>query len=326
MHQFRHQELPNSGCRKPRVVWFAVYYKGRFSNFLYIGTSGIPNYCCFPTALRQLIIHIATGSNSTMRVFTALSSILLLAGISPAASQTTASPTASSTAISGPVATSACQCTQNDTSVVEFAWALQNLTSQFFATTGADATLLSSAPNDSIAEWLPNFRGMNRRSQLGLLAIRREAPKCPLFVAPKCNYSIPIPSDSTALLQLTFQLETSVSGAMIGLVAHTLSPEISFLLARLAATHAAQAAFIESQLTEPVFQNATNATLAPAFPPAVVLSRGNRPGMLGNWLSDCVSAPPQPCGQTLLVSRVSGNLTSNSSVISSVFATATASL
>jgi hypothetical protein len=251
-----------------------------------------------------------------MRLLAALSSVLLLAGISTVNAQT-------STRMPGPATTISCQaCSRNDTSVVEFAYALQNLTNRFYTRTELNSTLFQKAPNNTDADWLVNFKGMKRQSQLGLLAIRRQGALCPAFTPPMCNYTIPKPRDVNMFLRLAYKMESSVTGAFVGLTAYTNSPEVSFLVSRLAATHATHAAYLETFLQEPVF-NATNATLIQAYPPARVLTAGNKPGMLGDWMRGCVKPPFKPCGESLIVGPVSGNLTSNSSLISSAWSWAT---
>lgn len=255
-----------------------------------------------------------------MRLFALINGLLLLSGSSVAVKKK-----ASSTGASSPASTSGCKPTAADTSVIEFAWALQNLTDQWYSSSWLNSSAFSSAPNDSTAMWYPNFEGMKKASSLGLLAVNQTASRTPNVKQPRCNYTLPKATDSRSVLFTTRKLEASVCGAFIALAGYAESPEVSFLLARLAASHAAHATYIGGSLMEPIFSTKNDSLIA-AYPPERVLSKGNATGMLGSFMGMCVNAPMKPCGKTLIVGPESGNLTSNASAISSALATETAAV
>lgn len=257
-----------------------------------------------------------------MRLFTALTSVLLLAGISPAVAKkdkNKASPTGPSSA----AATTKCMPTKDDASVVEFAYALESLGNHFYASTSLNTTTFVRAPNDSMALWYPNFRGIEKRGNLSLMAIEYLGKETPTYKAPKCNFTLPTPSSPSMLLDMAYHLEASLSGAYIGLAGYSESPEVAFLMARLATGHGGNAIYVQSHVMEPIFSDRNN-SMVPVFPPEHVLSRGRAPGRLGDYMHDCVKMPVKPCGKTLVVGNTSGNLTDNTSIISKAMATQTA--
>lgn len=256
-----------------------------------------------------------------MHVFAVLSSLLLVPGISPVFAKKGKGPGQDTP--SSPSAASGCMPTTGDTGVVGFAYALESLGHDYYTSVPLNSTAFSQAPNDSTALWFPNFRGMEKRGNVSLMALEGLGRMTPNFRAPRCNFSLPTPSSPRDLLDTTYDLEQSLCGAYIGLAGHSQSPEVAFLMARLAAGHAGNAVYIRSHLMEPVFSERNN-SLYPAYPPERVLSNGSAPGMLGDYLGDCVMVPVKPCGKTLVVNGTSGNLTDNKSIISYAMATQTA--
>ncbi|PKY06332.1 hypothetical protein P168DRAFT_316345 [Aspergillus campestris IBT 28561] len=188
-----------------------------------------------------------------------------------------------------------CAPKPSDTQVVKFSWALEYLLERFYSQQPLNQTFLQSADNSSHANYLANFQGIQRQSRLGLHATRQVGAKIPEFEAPKCNFTFPTAKDGESWVKSAMQLESSVSGAFIGLSAYTQSPEVSFLLARLAAEHTSHAYYIATNQNATVFQ-ANSTTLIPAYTPDYVLQSGSQPGKLGQYLHSCVTAPTSPCG------------------------------
>lgn len=255
-----------------------------------------------------------------MLLFTALSSLLLLT--SPAIAKKAKRPP-TTTAPAAAAATAKCTPTSGDASVMEFAYAIEDLGARFYSSTPLNSTAFSNAPNDSNAVWLPNFRGMAKQGNISLMAIEELGNKTPTYKAPACNFTLPHSSSPRMLLDTTYYMEESLCGAFIGLAGYSESPEVSFLMARLAAGHSGHAAYVQSHLMAPIFSDRNN-SLIRAYPPEHVLTAGMSPGMLGDFLGDCVKLPTKPCGNTLIVDETSGNLTNNPTAISSAMATQTA--
>ena len=212
-----------------------------------------------------------------MRIFSFLSSALLMGAAAAQGAADTCSPKPA------------------DTQVVKFGWALEYLLERFYSQQPLNQTFLQSADNSSHANYLTNFKGIQRQSRLGLHATQLIGAKIPDFEAPKCNFTFPTAKDGESWVKSAMQLESSVTGAFIGLSAYTQSPEVSFLLARLAAEHSSHAYYIATNQNATVFQpNST--TLIPAYTPDYVLQSGSQPGKLGQYLHSCVTAPVSPCG------------------------------
>jgi hypothetical protein len=115
---------------------------------------------------------------------------------------------------------------------------------------------------------------------------------------------------------------------MVGAAGYTQSPEVAFLLARLAAQHAAHATWFGSRVNSTMFTpNATS--LVSAYGPDEVLQKTNTTGSLGIYLGDCVTAPKEPCPGTLKIGPLEANITSGSAasgaILSTPLASATAS-
>ncbi|KAE8352162.1 hypothetical protein BDV28DRAFT_158120 [Aspergillus coremiiformis] len=222
-----------------------------------------------------------------MRVFSALSS-LLLAGAVMAQS-------------------SACAPNSTDVQTLQFAWALQYLSERFWTSQPLNDTFLRGASNASRANYEANFRGITRENRLGVRAVRQLGSSVPGFSAPHCNFTFPPAPDANSFVRDALQIEQTVAGGLIGLAAYTRAPEVSFLLARLAAQHGAQASYIGSE-TNSTYFHANSHSLFPAYTPNQILLSGNHTGHLGTYLRDCVSAPPGPCGQTVNIGPLVGTL------------------
>ncbi|GES64226.1 hypothetical protein ATEIFO6365_0008029600 [Aspergillus terreus] len=238
-----------------------------------------------------------------MRFFSALSSALLV----------------------GAAAAQSCSPSSSDAQVVEFGWALQYLLERYYSSQPLNSTFLNSADNSSTANYYTNFQGIQRQNRLGVRAVQQLGSKVPGFSAPRCNFTFPNAKDGETWVKNAQKLEQNVCGAYIGLAAYTQAPEVSFLMARLAAQHSAHAYYITSNVQEPVFPT-NSSSLIPAYPPDYVLQSGNQPGKLGDYLNGCVSAPSPPCGQKLtfgpLIASTGGANASSSSASPSGTATA----
>ncbi|EAW12712.1 uncharacterized protein ACLA_011390 [Aspergillus clavatus NRRL 1] len=215
-----------------------------------------------------------------------------------------------------------CTPSSGDVQVVQLTWALEYLIEQFYSSTPLNQTFLNSAVNSSNANYYTNLQGMQRQNRLGVRAVQQLGNRVENFDSPKCNFTFETPSDSESFLQTALQLEQSVSGALIGLEGYTQAPEVSFLLARLAVQHGAHSGYLATTQEGVVFPN--NATsLTPAYSPDYVLTSGQNPGQLGDYINGCVSAPQPPCGN-LTIGPLIGSLGgSNSTTSSSAAASST---
>ncbi|KAJ0415060.1 hypothetical protein BJY00DRAFT_268132 [Aspergillus carlsbadensis] len=229
-----------------------------------------------------------------MRVFKFLSG-LLLAGAAVAQNST-----------------GSCKASSSDTEVVRYAWALQSLLERYYGSQPFNQTFLSDATNSTTAEYYQNLQGIQRQNRLGLRAVQLVGAKTGNFSRPTCNFTFPNATSGEDYVKNALNLETNVASAFIGATGYTQSPEVSFLLARLAAQHTADATWLATQQKGLIFP--TNASsLVPAYNPSYVLGSGNQTGRLGQYLRGCVSAPSPPCGEIFFIGPLvgsSGNQTS----------------
>ncbi|GAB1195745.1 hypothetical protein BDV32DRAFT_117112 [Aspergillus pseudonomiae] len=246
-----------------------------------------------------------------MRIFSALSSLLLAGAVAAQSSD--------------------CSPKSGDVQTLQFAWALQHLTERFWSSQSLNQTFLNNATNASTANYDANFKGITRENRLGIRAVQQVASGLSNFTTPRCNLTIPQARDADSFLKNALQVEQTVAGGLIGLAAYTQSPEVSFLLARLAAQHSAQAAYLGSEQNSTFFPS-NSTSLVPAYTPDQILKAGNQTGLLGTLLSNCVTAPSGPCGQkvnigplvaTLNSTSTSGGSSSSASPSSSATGTAT---
>lgn len=217
-----------------------------------------------------------------------------------------------------------CTPASTDTKVVKLAWDLQNLLERYYASSPASPSILSSLPSASSADYSANLRGVQQQTHLGSRAIQQLGAKVPGFTTPRCNFTLPKPSDGQSYLKYAAQLEYDVSGAFIGLAGYTQKPEISFLMARLAASHASQATWLGSKVSNDFFLPNSTALIG-AYSPDWVAKAGNKPGMLGRYLGTCAQIPSGPCDKALLIGPLGANLTSPAAS-SSAFASFSTSL
>lgn len=221
---------------------------------------------------------------------------------------------ASGATISSPNCSPNCTLTSGDTQVLQYSWALSQFISNFYASVPVNQSLAYSLSNStSPLKALANLKGIEKENNLTVVAIRELSSKSPNFTRPKCNYTYPKISSMHSFAKYAYELESTLSGAFIGAAGYTRSPEVSFLMARLAAQHSAHAVWIGSRMSSTFQPNGTS--LLPAYTPKHVLMSKNMTGNLGQYLHGCVTAPTQPCG-VLKIGPLEANLTSSSAVSS----------
>ncbi|KAL4967893.1 uncharacterized protein BDV14DRAFT_197537 [Aspergillus stella-maris] len=199
-----------------------------------------------------------------------------------------------------------CSPQESDASVVEYAWALQTLLERYYTSQPINQTFLTDATNGSRAEYYQNFLGIERENRLGVRAIQQVGSKTPSFSTPRCTFTPPNATDGEDFVHNAILLEGSVAAAFIGAVPYTQAPEVSFILARLAAEHTAASTWLAGQQTGVLFRlNASS--LVPAYNPSYVLGTGNQTGRLGRYLGDCVDGPSDPCDQTFWIGPLVGS-------------------
>ncbi|OGM42485.1 hypothetical protein ABOM_008333 [Aspergillus bombycis] len=226
-----------------------------------------------------------------MRIFSALSSLLLAGAVAAQSSD--------------------CSPKSGDVQTLQFAWALQHLSERFWSSQSLNQTFLNNATNASTANYEPNFRGITRENRLGIRAIQQVGNNLSNFTTPRCNVTIPQASDANSFLKNALQVEQTIAGGFIGLAAYTQSPEVAFLLARLAAQHSAQSAYLGSEQNSTFFPS-NSTSLVPAYTPDQILKAGNQTGQLGTYINRCVTAPAGPCGQKVNIGPLVATLNSTS--------------
>ena len=247
-----------------------------------------------------------------MRLFSRLS-CLAFAGAIPsfAASSTQSSSASASTATSG------CALTSADTTLLEYAYAISDFATKFYAAVPVNSSLASAISNvTSTTQALANLQGLEISNNLTLEAIRELGSQAPGFSAPDCTFTYPSVSSVFSFARWAYQLENTLTGAFVGAAGYTKSPEVAFLLARLAAEHSAHATWVGSRVNSTIFPPNANALVAAYTPEQVLNQTSNATGSLGMYIGDCVSAPAAPCG-TLVIGPLEANLTSSSSIPSS---------
>ncbi|KAL4979502.1 hypothetical protein BDW66DRAFT_127593 [Aspergillus desertorum] len=200
-----------------------------------------------------------------------------------------------------------CSPKSSDAEVVQYAYALQGLLEKYYTSQPINQTFLRDATNGSIVEYYQNLLGIQRQNRLGVRALQQVGSQTPGFSNPRCDYSVPNVTNGDEYVKNAAVLEGSVASALIGASGYTQSPEISFILARLAAVHTADASWLAAEQRDIVFQSNIS-SLVPAYNPEYVLGSGNEPGQLGRYLQDCVTAPSDPCGQPFFIGPLVGSV------------------
>jgi cerevisin len=205
-----------------------------------------------------------------------------------------------------------CSPSSSDAEVIRYAWALQSLLEKFYTSQPLNQTFLSNAANSSRAEYLQNFQGIQRQNRLGLRAVQQVGSNITGFSSPMCNFTFPNATSGESYVRNALRLESSVASALIGATGYTQSPEVSFLLARLASQHTADATWLATQQSGTIFLS-NSSSLVPAYNPSYVISSGNQTGKLSQYLNGCVSAPSSPCGQPFFIGPLVGSVGNQSS-------------
>lgn len=235
---------------------------------------------------------------------------LLAAGGALTSAQTSSSSTASSSSSAASSASTSCPLTSSDTQVLEYTWAISKFLNDFYAKVALNSSVADQVTNStSASRVLANLQGIEHADNLTVEAVRELGSQAPGFTAPSCSYTFPPVNSIQSFVQWAYQFESTLSGASIGVAGFTQSPEVAFLLARLAAQHSSHATYIGSRLNSSMFTN-TSTSLVAAYAPAQVLLASNSTGSLGTYLGGCVSAPSNPCG-TLVIGPLEANITSS---------------
>lgn len=235
---------------------------------------------------------------------------LLAAGGALTNAQSSSSSAASSSS-------TGCAVTSSDTQVLEYTWAISMFLNKFYASVALNSSVASSVSNStSASKVLANLQGIEHADNLTVEAVRELGSKAPGFKEPSCSYTYPSVNSIQSFVQFAYQFESTLTGACIGVAGYTKSPEVAFLLARLAAQHSAHATYIGSRLNSSMFTTSSE-SLVSAYPPTQVLSTtNNSTGSLGMYLGGCVTAPQNPCG-ALKIGPLEANITSSAAGSSS---------
>ncbi|KAJ5593180.1 hypothetical protein N7537_010084 [Penicillium hordei] len=209
---------------------------------------------------------------------------LLLAGVTATSAATTTSAAGSA---------STCLPSSSDAKVLQFALGVSNFIGGFYNTT-VNSTF-GNSNNATIQAYQRVLFGLEKDNTLSSAAIEKVGAKAPGFSKPTCDYTYPEVSSTQTWAQWAYRFEDTVTGAFIGLAGYSQSPEVSFLLARLAAEHSAHSALIGSRVNSTYFA-ANSTSLVAAYGPAQILSSRNQTGSLGEYLGGCLTAPTSPCG------------------------------
>lgn len=234
---------------------------------------------------------------------------LLAAGGALTSAQSSSSSAASSSSTS-------CAISSSDTQVLQYTWAISKFLNNFYGSVALNSSVASSVSNStSASRVLANLQGIEHADNLTVEAVRELGSKAPGFKEPSCSYTYPSVNSIQSFVQFAYQFESTLTGACIGVAGYTKSPEVAFLLARLAAQHSAHATYIGSRLNSSMFMSSSD-SLVSAYPPTQVLSTTNSTGSLGLYLGGCVTAPQNPCG-ALKIGPLEANITSSAGAGSS---------
>ncbi|KAJ5306752.1 hypothetical protein PENANT_c003G10350 [Penicillium antarcticum] len=191
-------------------------------------------------------------------------------------------------------AATSCAPSSSDAAVLEFAWGLADFIGGYYNST-VDSNFPSNSRNATVLGYKKILSGLSNQNTLSVEAIDKASSSLSGFQEPQCSFTYPQVNTTAAWAYYAYQFESTVTGAFIALAGYTQSPEVSFLMARLAAEHNGHATFIGSRVNSTLF--ADNATsLVSAYGPNQVISNRNATGSLGQYLGGCLTAPSSPCG------------------------------
>jgi hypothetical protein len=186
-----------------------------------------------------------------------------------------------------------CSPSDSDAGVLEFAWGLTNFIGGYYNST-VDSVFPSNG-NATVAGYKRILQGLSKQNTLAVEAVEKVSAKVSSFQQPQCSFTYPQVNTTSAWAFYAYRFESTVTGALISLAGYTQSPEVSFLMARLAAESNGHATLIGSRVNSTLFAN--NATsLVAAYGPNQVLSTRNATGSLGQYFGGCLTAPSSPCG------------------------------
>ncbi|KAJ5893984.1 hypothetical protein N7495_005675 [Penicillium taxi] len=230
--------------------------------------------------------------------------LLLVTGGAFASAATSSSSASSSSSTKCPLA-------KEDTKVLEYTYALSNFVNSFYASVPLNQSVAAAASNStSSSKALANIEGIASSNNLTIKAIRELSSQAPGFNAPNCSYTYPNVTGISSFIGYAYEFESTLSGAFIGAAGYTKSPQVAFLLARLAAEHSAHATWIGSRVNSTIFPANATSLVAAYNPDQVLNATTNATGSLGQYLGDCVSAPRNPCG-VLKIGPLEANITSS---------------
>lgn len=229
---------------------------------------------------------------------------LLAAGGALTSAQSSSSSAASSSS-------TGCAITSSDTQVLQYTWAISKFLNNFYASVALNSSVAASVSNStSASKVLANLQGIEHADNLTVEAVRELSSKAPGFKQPSCSYTYPSVNSIQTFVQYAYQFEATLCGACIGAAGYTKSPEVAFLLARLAAQHSAHATYIGSRLNSSMFMTSSDSLISAFSPMQVLSTTSNSTGSLGMWLGGCVTAPQNPCG-ALKIGPLEANITSS---------------
>ena len=195
----------------------------------------------------------------------------------------------------------------SDAVVVEFGLAVQTLLSEYYKSIPVNASFFATLPNNTGTDYLSNAMGLVQQADLGVMSLQQLEVMTNASM-PSCKYTFPPVTDAMSFFMNAYQIEATLCGTFIGLADYVMSPQVAFLMARLAAEHGIHASYIGSHLKPQVFMS-NSTSLTPAFTPQEVLNSGMGVGMLGQYMNGCAVAPVAPCSGMVSIGELGANLT-----------------
>lgn len=195
-----------------------------------------------------------------------------------------------------------CKPADADAAVVQLAWGLEKFLAGYYATVDNNSTLETEIGTLHF----DNLKGLQQQANLAMEALQQL--DVPGVQWPQCDFTFPKVLDKPSLPKTSFMLEASLCGAFIGMADYTQSPQVAFLMARIAAGHGFHAAYFAPMGVETIEFMPNGTSLLPAFTPEHVLSSGSAMGQLGQFLNGCLQAPSGPCGEVVVINSLGSTL------------------